>query len=243
MPGQNNTALQSAYVVEKARELERQSPPEVLRWAVRAYRGRIALSSSFGGPTSMAILDMLMEIDRSVPVSYLDTGLLFPETYALVEEVERRYGIAVTPVRAELSLRDQAAAHGDALWARDPDACCGLRKVAPQKAYLARFDAWITGLRRDQGRTRAATPILEWDAAFGLVKCNPLATWDDERVWTYVRERGVPYNALNDRGYRSIGCTHCTRPVAPGEDARAGRWAGTSKTECGLHDVTAGDGI
>lgn len=228
---------------EKAAELDDRSPQEILSWAVAEYRNRLVLSSSFGGPTSMVVLDMLMAIDRSVPVSYLDTELLFPETYALVEAVERRYGIRVHAIRSELSVDAQAAAHGEALWARDPNACCALRKVAPQRAYLAQFGAWITGLRRDQSSSRKRTSVVEWDQSFGLVKINPLATWDASRVWTYVAAHALEYNALNDRGYPSVGCVHCTRAISAGEDARAGRWSGSAKTECGLHEVAGGGGI
>lgn len=219
------------------------SPEEILRWVTREYHGRVVLSSSFGGPTSLVVLDMLMSIDRAVPVSYVDTGLLFPQTYALVEAVERRYGIEIEAVRSELSLEEQAAAYGDALWTRDPDACCGVRKVVPQSKYLSHFDAWITGLRRDQSASRESVRPVEWDRSFGVVKVSPLAAWDAKRVWAYVHEHGVPYNALNDRGFPSVGCTYCTRAVAPGEDARSGRWSGFGKTECGLHVVSAGEGI
>ncbi len=230
-------------IEEVARELEERSPQEILRWAAGEYRDRLVLSASFGGPTGMVVLDMLMAIDRSVPVSYIDTGLLFPETYALIETVERLYGIRIEPVRSELSVADQASRYGDALWSRDPDACCSVRKVAPQSAFLARFDAWITGLRRDQSTDRARTPVVEWDRRFGLVKLNPLATWDARSVWAYVLEHDVPYNPLNDRGFASLGCTHCTRAIAAGEDSRAGRWPGREKTECGLHLVSGGEAI
>lgn len=235
--------LMAPDFTQLADQLETQPPEAILRWAVEHYRGRIVLSSSFGGPTSMVVLDMLMRIDRSVPVSYVDTGLLFPETYALVGKVERRYGITVHAVATELTLGDQARLYGETLWSRDPDVCCGLRKVAPQERYLAHFDAWITGLRRDQSRSRTQTAVIEWDARFKLVKLNPLSAWTEERVWDYVREHDLPYNALNDNGYPSVGCIHCTRAVVAGEDGRAGRWAGFGKTECGLHVVAGGAGI
>jgi phosphoadenosine phosphosulfate reductase len=228
---------------EQDQELEGRSSEEILSWAVRQFPGRLVLSASFGGPTSLVVLDQLMAIDRSVPVSYIDTGLLFPETYELIAAVERRYGIAVQAVRSDVTLAKQAAAYGDALWSRDPDACCSIRKVAPQSTYLANFDAWITGLRRDQGASRKEVKVIEWDRNFGLAKLNPLASWDASRVWSYVLEHDLPYNPLNDRGYPSVGCTHCTRAIGAGEDPRAGRWAGTGKTECGLHVVSAGEAI
>ena len=219
-----------------AGELEGRAPEDILAWALRTYRRRITLACSFGGPSGMVLLDMVMRLDRRVPVFYLDTDLLFPETYALVEEVSRRYNIAPIAVRPGLSVGTQAARHGEALWARDPDRCCELRKVTPQREALARYDAWITGLRRDQSATRRATPVAQWDEKFGLAKINPLAAWSERDVWRYLAEHGVPYNRLHASGYPSIGCIHCTRPLADGEeDLRAGRWSGFEKTECGLH--------
>jgi phosphoadenosine phosphosulfate reductase len=218
-----------------ARDLEQCSPRDILIWALDMYRPRITLACSFGGPSGMVLLDMLMQLDPATPVFYLDTGLLFPETYALVAEVTQRYGITPRPVRPQLTVARQTARYGEALWARDPDRCCELRKVLPQREALKGFDAWITGLRRDQAATRRAIPVVEWDGKFGLTKVNPLAPWTEREVWRYITVHKVPYNRLHQRGYLSIGCTHCTRPVAPGEDSRAGRWSGFAKTECGLH--------
>lgn len=218
-----------------AQKLEGRSPHDILAWALQTYAPRIILACSFGGPSGMALLDMVMRLDSSIPVFYLDTGLLFPETYALVEEAARRYGIAPRAVRPGLSVEQQAEQYGDALWARDPDRCCDLRKVVPQREALAGYDAWITGLRRDQSSTRAATSVVRWDAKFGLAKVSPLASWSEREVWQYLSANKVPYNRLHERGYPSIGCTHCTRPIGAGEDPRAGRWGGFEKTECGLH--------
>jgi len=215
--------------------LEGSAPEEILRWALDAYRPRITLACSFGGPTGMVLLDMVMRLAPETPVFYLDTGLLFPETYALVERASTRYGIAPRLLRPALTVTEQGAVHGDALWARDPDRCCAIRKVAPQREALRGFDAWITGLRRDQSSTRRAAPIVQWDVKFDLAKVNPLVDWDEKAVWRYITNHDVPYNPLHDRGYPSIGCTHCTRPVAPGDDPRAGRWSGFAKTECGIH--------
>jgi len=218
-----------------AHELDESAPREILRWALDTYRPRITLACSFGGASGMVLLDMVMDLDPSVPVFYLDTRLLFPETYDLAARAAQRYGIAPRAIQPALTVTQQAAAHGDALWAREPDRCCALRKVAPQREALRGFDAWITGLRRDQSSTRQATPVLQWDHTFGLAKVNPLARWDERAVWRYIADHAVPYNPLHDLGYPSIGCTHCTRPVAAGADPRAGRWTGFAKTECGLH--------
>jgi phosphoadenosine phosphosulfate reductase len=142
-----------------------------------------------------------------------------------------------------LTPSEQAAKHGDALWASDPDACCAIRKVEPNERALAGKTAWISGIRRDQSKSRTAIEIVQWDEKFGLPKVNPLAAWTESQVWKYIIDNGVPYNELHDRNYPSIGCTHCTKPVMPGEDPRSGRWQGFDKTECGLHvpdGITAG---
>ncbi len=151
----------------------------------------------------------------------------------------RRYGITPRAVRPTLSLTAQAEEHGEALWTREPDRCCALRKVLPQREALSGCDAWITGLRRDQSATRRATPAVTWDATFDLVKICPMVGWSESDVWSYISEHQVPYNALHGRGYPSIGCTPCTRAIAPGEEPRAGRWSGFEKTECGLHTPAA----
>jgi phosphoadenosine phosphosulfate reductase len=208
---------------------------DILNQAISAHRGRVALACSFGGPSGMVLLDLVMRIDRSVPVYYLDTGLLFDETYALVEAVSKRYGVRPIAVLPALTLEEQRSLYGDELWSRDPDRCCRLRKVEPQRQFLENYDAWITGARRDQTRERADLEVLSKDELTGCVKISPLAHWTEPDVWAYVREHDVPVNALHRLDYPSIGCTPCTRAVRPGEDARAGRWSGSEKTECGLH--------
>ncbi|HKD76639.1 MAG TPA: phosphoadenylyl-sulfate reductase, partial [Ktedonobacterales bacterium] len=218
-----------------AAELDEKTPQEILSWAIETYGDRITLACSFGGPSGMVLLDMALRLKPDIPVFYLDTGLLFPETYALAETVADRYHITPVALRPGLTVAEQATRFGDALWAREPDHCCDLRKVAPQREYLKGFDAWITGLRRDQASTRRATPVIQWDAKFGLAKLAPLAHWGEREVWSYIVANDVPYNPLHDQSYPSIGCTHCTRPVLPGEDMRAGRWSGFQKVECGIH--------
>lgn len=210
-------------------------PREVVAWAVERFAGRLSLTCSFGGASGMVLLDMTLAADPAVPVLYVDTDFLFPETHATVRAVEERYGIETLAVRSALPPATQARLHGPALWERDPDACCALRKVEPMRAALAPFAAYLTGLRRDQAETRRRTPVVQWDAKFDLVKLNPLATWDERTVWAYIVEQGLPYNPLHDRGYPSLGCTNCTLAVGPGGDLRDGRWSGTGKVECGLH--------
>ena len=212
-----------------------ESATAIIEQTVSTFPGRVALSCSFGGPSGMVLLDLALKIEPAIDVFVTDTELLFPETYALLERVERRYGITVDRVRPAQSVAVQNAAHGDALWARDPDACCGLRKVEPLRKYLRNYDAWMTAIRRDQSSTRAATPVRAWDMAAQVVKIAPLADWTEERVWDYVRDNDVSVNTLHYDGYPSIGCTHCTRRADAGDASRAGRWAGFDKVECGIH--------
>jgi phosphoadenosine phosphosulfate reductase len=198
-----------------------------------AFPGRISLACSFQKEESV-LLDMLLGLDPKARVFALDTHVLFPKTYAVWREVERRYNTRVEVYEGP-SLGRQAAAHGDELWKRNPTLCCSIRKVEPLGRALSDLDAWITGLRRDQAPTRADAPKVGWDADHELWKAAPLADWDDERCWDYIRERDLPYNELHKHGYASIGCTHCTQPGA----GREGRWAGQAKTECGLHAAGA----
>jgi phosphoadenosine phosphosulfate reductase len=202
---------------------------------LETFPGRVALSVSFGGGAGMVLLDLTMQLDRQARVFFVDTELLFPETYALVRRVEERYGITVDAVRPRESVAEQAATAGEALWARDPDACCARRKVEPLQRYLADFDAWMTGIRREQSSTRASFPAVAFNETSHVVKVAPLADWSADDVWAYVAEHDVPVNTLLHDGYRSLGCTHCTLRAQPGDDERAGRWAGFAKTECGIH--------
>jgi phosphoadenosine phosphosulfate reductase len=183
----------------------------------------------------MVLLDLALRIEPQLNVFVVDTELLFPETYALIERVERRYGIKVERVLPEQRVEEQNATHGNELWKRDPDACCDLRKVEPLRTYLRPFDAWLTAVRRDQSDTRTDLAVQAWDENAQIVKVAPLADWSEADVWAYVQEHDVPVNTLHFEGYPSIGCTHCTRRVLPGEHARAGRWAEFDKTECGIH--------
>lgn len=215
-------------------EAESWTAEEVLRWGVEQFHPRIALASGFGAE-GMVLIDLASRMDAELRVVTLDTGFFFPETHALIEKVERRYGIRVERCRPKLTPEEQALTYGDELWARDPDFCCHLRKVEPLKTALRGLDAWITAIRREQTPSRAGVGKIEWDQKFGLVKLNPVADWTWERVWAYIRDHQVPYNPLHDRNYPSIGCTHCTRSVRPHEGLRAGRWSGLQKTECGLH--------
>ena len=216
-------------------DFEDKHPSEVVRWALDTFGDKVALASSFGGAAGAVLVDIAAKLDSGVRIFYLDTEFLFPETYALVDETAKRYGVQPVPYKSVLDPQAQAAVHGADLWSTDPDRCCDLRKVEPNQRALDGLDAWITGIRRDQAATRGEIGIVEWNEKFGLIKVNPLAGWEKKQVWEYIFANKVPYNPLLDQGYKSIGCTHCTRPTATGEDERAGRWSGTDKTECGLH--------
>ncbi len=210
-------------------DLEDLSAEEVVRWALDRFHPQIALACSFQQEESV-LLDLLFADRPHARVFALDTHVLFPATYALWASTEERYGTTIERFEGP-SLAEQAAEHGDELWARDPNKCCAIRKVEPLSRALSGLDAWITGVRREQSPTRAGTRKIEWDARHGLWKISPLADWSDRDVWRRINERDLPYNPLHDEGYASIGCTHCTLPGA----GRAGRWAGDDKTECGLH--------
>jgi phosphoadenosine phosphosulfate reductase len=210
------------------------SPEQVLQWAFKSFGSGVEMASGFGAE-GMALIDIAARQSLSLRVFTIDTGFLFPETYRLIEQVEQRYGITVERVQSKLTPEGQEDVYGPALWTVDPDQCCALRKVAPLKDKLASLRAWITAIRRDQTAARASARKVEWDQKFQLVKINPIADWTTKDVWNYLHEHDVPYNPLHDANYTSIGCTHCTRAVRPGEDPRAGRWAGFQKTECGLH--------
>ena len=215
-------------------EAEGWSAEQVLLWGLREFHPRAAIASSFGAE-DVALIDIAARVRPDIRVFTLDTDFLFAETYELIEKIEKKYGLRVERVKSRLTPELQAADFGAKLWTIDPNKCCELRKVEPLKAKLGTLTAGATGIRRDQAATRANAKKIEWDEKFGLVKMNPIADWTWDNVWQYIREHDVPYNPLHEQNYPSIGCTYCTRQVQPGEDPRAGRWAGFSKKECGLH--------
>jgi phosphoadenosine phosphosulfate reductase len=203
-------------------DLESWPAERVLEYVLAAYPATTALACSFQKEESV-LLEMLFAIQPSARVFALDTGYLFPETYELWREVEQRYDTKIETFKG--------GAVEDKLWETKPDLYLAIAKVEPLNRALLDLDCWITGIRRDQSPTRANAPKLGWDDAHELWKANPLADWSDDDCWAYIKERGLPYNALHDQGYASIGDTHST---LPGE-GREGRWAGTARTECGLH--------
>ena len=203
-------------------DVEAMTAEDVLRLVVDAFPGSAALASSFQKEETV-LLDMLFAIEPKARVFALDTHYLFPETYELWAEIERRYDTTIE--------KFEGGPVEDGLWESNPELYLAIAKLEPLNRALLDLDAWITGIRRDQSPTRADAPKLGWDDAHELWKANPLADWSDDNCWAYIRERDLPYNALHDRGYESIGDTHST---IPGK-GREGRWAGTEKTECGLH--------
>ena len=219
-----------------ARELEGATPVETLRWAATQFGDRCTFATGFG-PEGCVLIDVIGRHQLPIDLFTLDTGLLFPETHRLWNELQSRYGIAIRGVRPTHTVEQQAAAHGEELWARAPEQCCRMRKVFPLRAELARVDAWITAIRRDQTAERARAEVVERDEKFDIVKINPLVGWTKQDVWSYLHTHDVPFNPLHDQGYPSIGCQPCTTPVRTGEDERAGRWRGSTKTECGLHTI------
>jgi phosphoadenosine phosphosulfate reductase len=213
------------------------SPQQLLSWAFERFGDDIAISSAFGSE-GMVLIDMASRVHPGFRLFTLDTEFLFPETYSLMDQIEDRYGVEIEKVYSLLSPEEQARVYGPSLWNRNPDLCCELRKVESLRRKLRELRAWITSIRRDQTSVRAHARKIEWDRKFSLVKINPIADWTSEQVWSYIHQHQVPYNPLHDRNYPSIGCTHCTRAIRPGEDPRAGRWPGFRKTECGLHALT-----
>lgn len=214
---------------------------EMLAWAVERFgRSGIAFATSFGAEDQV-ITDLLTHIDPEVRIFTLDTGMLPKETLDLLRHTETRYGIRIQVVRPdETALAQMLQEHGKDLYYESVEKrklCCRIRKVEPLSRTLAGRTAWVCGLRREQSVTRRSIEQIEWDHAFGLYKVNPLANWTEQEVWDYIIEHQIPYNALHDRGYPSIGCAPCTRAVKPGEDIRAGRWwwENPEHKECGLH--------
>lgn len=208
----------------------------VLKWAYDTFDDeKIVYASSFGAE-AIVLIDLIAQIKPDARIIFIDTELHFPQTYEVIKEIERRFPkLRIQRIKPELTPDEQAARHGSALWKRNPDLCCEIRKVIPMKKALAGKQAWISGLRREQSPERAKTEYINKDNKFKNIKICPLIYWTWEDVWTYIKLRNLPYNKLHDRHYPSIGCMPCTRPVKKDGDSRAGRWAGFSKTECGLH--------
>jgi phosphoadenosine phosphosulfate reductase len=205
---------------------------EVLRWAAAMFGDRLIVASNM---QDAVLVDLAAKAAPGVDVLFLETGYHFAETIGTRDAVEQVYDVRIVNATAEHTVAEQDSLLGKDLFARDPNQCCALRKVAPLENTLRGYDAWVTGVRRVEAPTRANTPLITYDEKFGLVKINPIAAWTDEDMDAYIAEHNILVNPLVDAGYPSIGCAPCTRKPLPGEDKRAGRWAGRAKTECGLH--------
>jgi phosphoadenosine phosphosulfate reductase len=223
-----------------ADEVEAMTAGEAIRWALDRFHPRAALASSFGAE-DVVVTDLMLAERADARIFTIDTGRLHEETHDVASRIRTRYGISIETFFPDRDGVERLVREKGPLSFRtsidDRKECCELRKVVPLRRALAGLDLWITGLRRGQSPTRAAVSKLEWDEAFGLLKLNPIADWSEERVWEHVRANDLPYNALHDRGFRSIGCAPCTRAVAAGDDVRSGRWWWESQEsrECGLH--------
>jgi phosphoadenosine phosphosulfate reductase len=233
-PSRRCSSLSSLQQLSRTEpELEKLSAEDLLGWAYAEFGERLCLSCSWQKQSSV-LVHMVLELGLDVDVVELDTHLFFKETYETRERIVERYGIRL--VRPEiLTVAEQHKVEGPNLWERDPDRCCHIRKVEPLIRALEPYEAWASGIRRDQSPSRAGTPKVEYSERYGVWKVHPLADWDEQRVWSYIVANDIPYNPLHDAGYRSIGCLPCTRPLRPDEEERAGRWAGSDKLECGIH--------
>jgi len=227
------TARDLQQLAEQAgRDLEEASALDVLRWAADTFGPRFCVTSSM---EDAVVAHLASRALPGVDVVFLDTGYHFPETIGTRDAVAAVMDVNVITLTPRQTVAEQDAQYGAKLHDRDPDLCCALRKVAPLEQGLRKYDAWATGLRRDESPTRANTPVVSWDAKRQKVKIAPIARWTQDDVEAYVAEHGVLTNPLLMDGYASVGCAPCTRRVLEGEDARAGRWAGLGKTECGIH--------
>ncbi|MDQ4106653.1 MAG: phosphoadenylyl-sulfate reductase [Actinomycetota bacterium] len=235
--GHKSMVLNEERLAGASWRLEGADAWERIEWAAETYGEGLALSASFGGGEGMALLDMISKITDKVTVLTIDTGFIFKETAEFREEVMRRYRLPVEVLRPALSVEEQVERYGEQMRTCSPELCCQVRKIEPLQRALRNYDAWMTGIRREQTPQRAGTKIVAWDERYGAAKIAPLADWTDEQVWSYIEEHDVPVNPLLHQGYKSIGCEPQTRPVHDDEDPRAGRWSGMDKTECGIHFV------
>lgn len=221
-----------ALVERDAPTLAEASAGELLRWTAETFGDGFIVASNM---QDASLIDLAAKARPGVDVLFLETGYHFAETLGTRDAVAQTYDVNIVNARAAQTVAEQDATEGPRLHDRDPARCCFLRKVVPLRETLSRYEAWVTGVRRVDAPTRADTPLVTWDDRNGLVKVNPMAAWTDEDVDAYVNEHGVLVNPLVPAGYPSIGCAPCTAKPAAGADPRSGRWAGTSKTECGLH--------
>ncbi|WP_047152360.1 phosphoadenylyl-sulfate reductase [Aneurinibacillus tyrosinisolvens] len=208
---------------------------DVLKWAYKQFGDELVYSCSFGAE-GMVLIDLISKVKKDARIIFLDTHFHFKETYELIDRVKAKYPeLRIEIQETDLTPEQQAEQHGPELWKSKPDLCCNLRKIQPLEKALSGVKGWISGLRREQSPTRANTQYVNKDNKFKSIKVCPLIHWTWDEVWSYITLHNLPYNSLHDRNYPSIGCEYCTLPVEDGGDSRAGRWSGSGKTECGLH--------
>ncbi len=233
-----STANNLSYTLEDIQKLllrfHSAYPDDIIQWAYQEHGAKLVMGTGFG-PSGICLIHRIHYLGLDIPIFYLDTDQLFPETYELCKQLQERFKLNIIQLKPELSLQEQASKYGDKLWEKNPDQCCYIRKVKPLQDFLSDKSAWITGIRRDQSAARKDTEIFEIDPVNEVLKVNPLAHWTADKIWDYIKLYKLPYNPLHDRGYPSIGCIPCTSPVKVGEHNRDGRWKSTSKSECGIH--------
>jgi phosphoadenosine phosphosulfate reductase len=222
----------ASVATEAGTALEEASAEEIVRWAADTFGARFCVTSSFA---DAVLVHLVSRVAPGTDVVFLDTGLHFPETLRVRDQVAATLPLRIRSIRPRLTVGQQDGEYGPRLFARDPDACCALRKVEPLERAMSDYDAWAAGLRRDESPTRANTPVVHFEASRGKIKVNPLARWTQSDVDSYISRHDVPVNPMLSQGYASIGCWPCTRRTKAGEDPRAGRWPMFDKTECGLH--------
>lgn len=223
----------SARLSQAPADLETLGAEELILWAHEEFGPRLCLTCSWQKQSSV-LVHLVAELGLDIDVVELDTHLFFRETYETRERLVARYGLKL--IRPDvITIAEQHAREGANLWESDPDRCCHIRKVEPLIQALTPYDAWISGIRRDQSPSRASTPKVVWSERYGVFKLHPLTDWSEREVWRTIVRNDIPYNPLHDAGYRSVGCIPCTRPTQPDEEERAGRWAGSDKLECGIH--------
>ncbi|HXU34782.1 MAG TPA: phosphoadenylyl-sulfate reductase [Blastocatellia bacterium] len=228
------TPRELEHIDNLAARLANAAPEETLRWAIDEFDRSVTIATGFG-MEGVALIDMAVKINPCIDVFFLDTAFLFPETYDLRRRLEDRYHIKISAYETDITPEQQALRFGAALWAKDPDLCCRLRKLEPLKDALRGRRAWITAIRHGQTPERSLARVVEWDYQWRLIKINPLVRWTTQDVRAYIAKNNVPFNPLHDHGYPSIGCTHCTRAIGKDQHERDGRWPGHEKRECGMH--------
>lgn len=233
-PPKDSAGQRLRHLAEKAqRELAEATAVEILEWTAETFGDSWIVASNM---ENAVLIDLAARVKSDMDVLFLETGYHFAETLGTRDAVAARYpGVRLVNASSSQSVAEHEAENGPRPYERDPDHCCFVRKVIPLRETLAGYQAWVTGVRRVDAPTRAETPVVQWDEGNGLVKVNPIAAWSDEQFRAYIAEHGILENPLIFQGYPSIGCAPCTAQVAPGDDPRSGRWAGTAKTECGLH--------